>query len=109
MPIGTDSDSDGNWTVMLTLHMSPCWFAYIAVQLECVLTEEDSRQVLMFLETQYESQRFVAFKTNVKKKYLCFGNKSALAEWNLRQPNRPCPYDLHYHILLYVCTHTVDG
>lgn len=46
---------------MLTLHTSPRWFAYIAVQLECVLTEEESPQVLMFLETREESPRFMAF------------------------------------------------
>lgn len=49
-----------------TLHTSPHWFPYIAVQLDCVLTEEESPQVLMFLETREELPRFVAFKTNVR-------------------------------------------
>lgn len=39
---------------MLTLRMSLHWFARRAVQLECVLTEEDSPQVLMLLETLEE-------------------------------------------------------
>lgn len=56
---------------MLTPHTSPRWFACIAVQLECVLTEEESPQVQMLLETRDESPRFAAFKTNEKNLLKC--------------------------------------
>lgn len=51
---------------MLTLHASPRWVAYIAVQLECVLTDEEPPQLLLLLETRKEPPKFVSFKTSVK-------------------------------------------
>lgn len=88
--------------VMLKLHKSYSRFAYIAVKLECVVTEWQSPWFQRSSEHE-ESQGLAAFKTNMR-------NISATeTKWNLRQADRPWPYKLRYYKLLYVCIRTVDG
>lgn len=58
-----------------------------AIELECVSTEMESPQVLMFLKNTGGVMEASDFHNQYK--YICFRNSSALGEWNLRQANRP--------------------